>query len=93
MDHQFIIDEIHVAFDSDSLNSSWSLDHDANTPEELQNKYGIISYNKGASVIRMFNHTLGDEVFTAAIRRYIKEKYGKTISKGILKLQCEFFYI
>lgn len=74
MNQQFVIDEIYNAFDDDSLESTWSLDHAANTPDEVANKYGTISYNKAASVIRMFNHTLGDDVFTAAIRRYLKEK-------------------
>lgn len=76
MNQQIIIDQMYTAFDDDSLESSWPMNYDAHTPEELQNKYGTITYNKGASVIRMFNHTLGDEIFTAAIRRYIKEKYG-----------------
>lgn len=74
MNQQFIVEQMYTAFDDDSLESSWSMDHDANTLDELMNKYGKITYNKGACVVRMFNHTMGDDIFTAGIRRYINEK-------------------
>ena len=74
MDDQYIIEQMYTAFDDDSLENSWSLNHDAQTPDELTNKYGTITYNKGGSIFRMFNHTMGDSKFTAGIRRFIKEK-------------------
>lgn len=75
MDQQFIIDLMYPAFDDDSLESAWAMNYDANTPEELANKYVLaITYNKGASVIRMFNRVMGDEIFMSAAKKYIKEK-------------------
>lgn len=74
MDQQFLIDHVHTVFDEDSLESAWPMNYDANTPDDLSEKYDGITYSKGASIVRMFNHTLGDDKFTAGIRRYLKEK-------------------
>lgn len=65
---------MYFAFEEDALESAPSVDQYAHTPEELQEKYGAIIYKKGASIIRMFNYTMGNNKFTAGIRRYFKEK-------------------
>ena len=74
MEQQFLIDCTHIVFDEDSLEGTLSVNQDANTPEELQEKYSSITYRKGASLIRMMKHSMGNDVFTAGIRRYFKEK-------------------
>lgn len=74
MDQQFTVDKVHSVFVDDSLENSLPLSHDANTPTELRERFGIISYTKGASVIRMFNHTLGHDIFIAGLRNYLDEK-------------------
>ena len=61
-------------FGDDSLEDTKALTHEANTPAEISDRFGSISYNKGASVIRMVEHTLGHNTFIAALRTYLKTK-------------------
>lgn len=88
---------MHSVFSDDSLGNSLALSHDANTPDEVMNKVGSISYNKGASVIRMMSHTLGNDRFIAALRNYLKTKWvsilfsfeiGRMFLRFVLKLVC-----
>lgn len=74
LDQQFTVDKVHSVFDDDSLETSLPLSYDANTPIELKERFGSISYIKGASIIRMFNHTLGHGTFIAGLRNYLKQK-------------------
>ena len=74
MDQQFTVDKLHSVFADDSLQNALPLEYDANTPIELKERFGSISYTKGASIIRMFNHTLGHDVFIAGLRNYLKQK-------------------
>ena len=43
-----------------------------NTPDDLANAFDRITYSKGASVLRMFEATLGEERFRDGVRRYLK---------------------
>lgn len=61
-------------FGEDSLESSLPLSYDVNTPAEIKDRFGGISYAKGGSVIRMFEHALGHDLFIAALRNYLKVK-------------------
>lgn len=74
LEYQFVVNEMQHIFVEDSLTSSLSLSHDANTPEEIQYKFGALSYYKGAAVIRMIQHMLGDENFIYGLRKYLKNK-------------------
>lgn len=60
----------------DSLESSISLAHDVNTPEDIYNIPGELTvvYAKGAAVIRMMQHILGDDKFINGLRKYLKTK-------------------
>lgn len=74
MDQQFTVDKVQSVFADDSLENSLPLSYDANTPIELKERFGSISYTKGASVIRMFSHILGHDTFIAGLRNYLKQK-------------------
>lgn len=74
LDQQFVVDQIHSVFIVDSHESSQSLSHNANTPDEIEGKLNTISYNKGASVIRMMKHTIGEDKFIDGLRNYLKIK-------------------
>lgn len=71
---QFVIEQVHSVFGADSLEDSKALSHEVYTPDEIAERFGSISYNKGASVIRMFEHALGNTTFIAALRNYLKKK-------------------
>lgn len=74
LEKQFTVDELQSVFGEDSLESTFALSHDVNTPAEIKDRFGGISYNKGGSVIRMFEHALGHDTFIAAIRNYLRNK-------------------
>lgn len=74
LDQQFVVEQLQSIFDSDSLEESHALTHEVNSPDEVSDRFDSVSYNKGASVIRMFEHALGHETFIAALRNYLKTK-------------------
>lgn len=43
-----------------------------NTPDEIENIFDTITYNKGASVLRMLKHTLNDDIFRKSLMLYLK---------------------
>lgn len=74
MDLQFVPDQLQMALGSDSFEYSQPLTRDVNTPEDIQEMFGSISYQKGASVIRMTEHAMGRDNFVAALRQYLRQK-------------------
>lgn len=74
VDQQFIVDSMQTVFPVDSVENSLPLNYDANTSDELHARFGSITYTKGASVIRMFSHILGNDKFIFGLRNYLKQK-------------------
>lgn len=64
---QFNIRKIQNALRRDSLHSTAPMTFDGDKPTE-------INYDKGASVIRMFQYTIGDDLFRAALDKYLRDK-------------------
>lgn len=58
----------------DSLDTSHPMTKDVNSPTEISGIFDSISYNKGASVIRMIEHIMGSTNFQAALQQYLKIK-------------------
>lgn len=71
---QFIIEAMHTAFGTDALETTHPMTHEVNTPDEVAGIFDAISYSKGASVIRMIKHMIGNEKFRDALRDYLKQK-------------------
>lgn len=68
---QFVVDEVQNVFSTDSLSSSHQISIPVNNPDEISEIFDHISYAKGASIIRMMNHFLTEDVFKAGLRRYL----------------------
>lgn len=49
--------------------------NDVYTPGEIDDMFNYISYDKGASIVRMIQHLIGAASFQAAMRTYLKTKY------------------
>lgn len=73
MELQFVPDQLQVALGTDSV-GGYPLSRDVNTPDEIQETFASISYQKGASVIRMIEHLLGRDKFYVALQQYLKQK-------------------
>ena len=61
-----------AAFDTDALASTRPIEFPVVTPEEAEGMFDILTYEKGASVVRMLEQHLGAEVFRDGVRHYLK---------------------
>ncbi|TMS04005.1 Leucyl-cystinyl aminopeptidase [Larimichthys crocea] len=61
------------ALDKDALNSSHAVSTEVNTPEQVEEMFDSVSYEKGASILLMLNASLpGDQQFRKGIMLYLK---------------------
>jgi puromycin-sensitive aminopeptidase len=68
-----------AAFDTDSLASTRPIEFPVISPEDAEGMFDILTYEKGASVVRMLEQYLGEDPFRAGIRRYMRaHQYGNT---------------
>ncbi len=72
-----IWDEVQAGADAartaDSLTSSHPIYHPVATPRAVMENFDVITYEKGAAVLRMVHDFLGDEAFRAGLRGYMAE--------------------
>ncbi len=70
-------DEVQAGADAaraaDSLVSSHPIYHPVATPRAVMENFDVITYEKGAAVLRMVHDFLGDEAFRAGLRTYMAE--------------------
>jgi puromycin-sensitive aminopeptidase len=68
-----------AAFDTDALQSTRPIEFDVQSPAEAEAMFDILTYEKGASVVRMLEQYLGAEVFRSGINAYLlRHAYGVT---------------
>ena len=66
-----------AAFAIDSLASTRPIEFPVRSPQEAEGMFDLLTYQKGASVLRMLEQYLGHDGFRAGIRRYLKAReYG-----------------
>jgi len=70
---QFIVDKLQVAFAEDQSSYSHPISVDVTNPKDIDNIFDAISYEKGASVIRMLKSFLGSDGFTSGLQRYLQK--------------------
>lgn len=63
-----------MIFATDALTSAFALNSEAATPAEISAKFGSISYNKGASIIRMMKNFIGEDDFNNGLKNYLDLK-------------------
>ena len=56
----------------DALDSSHPISVEVSNPDEISEIFDSISYLKGASIIRMMNHFLGEHTFRMGLSEYLK---------------------
>lgn len=68
-----------AAFDTDSLTSTRAIEYEVVTAEDAEGMFDVLTYEKGASVVRMLQQYLGEERFQAGIRGYLRtHAFGNT---------------
>ena len=59
-------------FGVDSLKSSRPVEFEVKTPEEAEEMFDVLTYQKGSTVLRMFETFIGEETFKDGVRKYLK---------------------
>jgi puromycin-sensitive aminopeptidase len=68
-----------AAFDTDSLASTRPIEYPVRTPADAEGMFDVLTYEKGASVVRMLERYLGPERFRDGIRAYLlQHRFGNT---------------
>jgi puromycin-sensitive aminopeptidase len=68
-----------AAFDTDSLTSTRPIEYEVVTAADAEGMFDILTYEKGASVVRMLQQYLGEDRFQAGIRHYLDaHRFGST---------------
>ncbi|KAK6644232.1 hypothetical protein RUM43_000499 [Polyplax serrata] len=76
---QFVIHEVQNVFALDALRTSHQISVKVHHPDEISEIFDRISYGKGASLIRMMNHFLTNDVFKRGLSKYLKRhKFSST---------------
>ena len=69
----FLLDETSEAMHRDCLMNTHPIEVPVKSPEEVEQVFDAISYDKGASILRMIESYIGKETFEDGIRRYLSE--------------------
>ncbi|XP_065372514.1 membrane alanyl aminopeptidase [Calliphora vicina] len=93
MDLQFVVDQIQSVMGMDATNATNPMsDEDTHTPADLGRMFNSISYNKGATFIRMTKYILGEENFQKAMTDYLKtHAYTNTIPSDLLTIWKKYW--
>ena len=68
-----------AAFDTDSLTNTRPIEYPVISPADAEGMFDILTYEKGAAVVRMLEQYLGEDQFRSGIRQYLAEHaYGTT---------------
>ncbi|MCU1355934.1 MAG: putative aminopeptidase [Acidimicrobiales bacterium] len=61
-----------AAFDTDSLSTTRPIEYEVISAADAEGMFDVLTYEKGASVVRMLQQYLGEARFQAGIRRYLE---------------------
>jgi puromycin-sensitive aminopeptidase len=73
-----------AALNIDGLNSSRPIEFEVHAPHDAEAMFDVLTYEKGASVLRMLEQYMGPEVFRAGIRAYLRRHaFGNTQTRDL----------
>ncbi|XP_067090947.1 aminopeptidase N-like [Osmerus mordax] len=82
-----VLADVHRVFAVDALASSHPLssrEDEIFRPEQIIEQFDVISYSKGAAVLRMLSHFLSEPVFVQGLSSYLKHfSYGNTVGMDL----------
>jgi puromycin-sensitive aminopeptidase len=68
-----------MAFATDGLAATRAIEYPVSRPEEANGMFDILTYEKGASVLRMLEQYIGEDKFKAGVNAYLnKHKFANT---------------
>ncbi|XP_046648039.1 aminopeptidase N-like [Daphnia pulicaria] len=81
---QFVINEIQSVMGVDGLITSHPINQPVHHPDEINKIFDRISYNKGASIVRMLAEFLGHGTFQRGLSYYLKSRmYGNAVQDDL----------
>ncbi|XP_066255526.1 aminopeptidase A-like isoform X1 [Euwallacea similis] len=82
---QFQTADLHPVLSLDATLSSHPIVVSVTSPDEITAIFDTISYNKGASILRMLENTVGADNFQTAVSNYLKKyQFGNAVTKNFL---------
>ena len=67
------------AFDIDATDNTRPIEYPVHSPDEAQGMFDVLTYQKGAAVLRMLEQYLGEDPFREGIRHYLRtHQFGNT---------------
>ncbi len=83
---QFLLNETMGGMNLDGLRSSHPVEVPVGHPDEIEEIFDAISYNKGAAILWMLEQYLGEEVFQRGMHRYFTtHQYGNARTEDLWK--------
>ena len=81
---QFLTADTNRALSLDGLRSSHPIEQEVNNPAQIGELFDAISYSKGASIIRMLEHFLGEEAFRQGLHQYLtRHQHGNARTRDL----------
>jgi puromycin-sensitive aminopeptidase len=68
---QFLLEDTNAGLVLDGLANSHPIEMPVSNPSEIGELFDAISYSKGASILRMLELFLGEEIFRAGVKTYL----------------------
>ncbi len=62
-----------AAFGTDSLSTTRPIEYEVVSPADAEGMFDVLTYEKGAAVVRMLEQYLGEDRFRDGIRRYMRQ--------------------
>lgn len=73
-----------AALDTDALHSTRSIHFEVKSPEQTHEMFDVITYEKGASVLRMLERYVGEPVFQKGVHLYLqKHSFGNATTSDL----------
>ncbi|TMW48639.1 hypothetical protein DOY81_006269 [Sarcophaga bullata] len=86
---QFIVNQMYTVLEIDAAPTTQAIsskEKEIKMPQDSNRITNAINYNKGASVLRMFSSSMGEDNFDLAVREYLQENHLKnTVPKDLFK--------
>lgn len=81
----FLTETLHGVMNLDATLAAHPIVQVAETPDQITELFDSITYSKGASVIRMLAHYVGEENFSKAVTNYLKKHaYKNAVTDDLL---------
>lgn len=81
MEKQFIVEQHQTALAVDGIESSEPMTRNVLTFSQLEGAGDLITYNKGASIVRMMRLVFGNDIFETVLRNYLKNNKEKKVAQ------------